>query len=724
MSLPIYRRLGHALSMSKYSATHKMKDTAVLKYLAMALCVLGSPNAWAGTTPPVGVTVGAPVDTNTVLSRTLTAQAQDTINIKNAPCFAVGDGVTDDSAQIATCINTVNTLRSAGNKRVKLYIPPGFYYIKSTSLPTFLYGGQVTGEYHQSYILVDPAYSGDVFSWSEAWAYGTSYTPPLTMATDRAGAGISNITITGTPGGTVQQNAVMFYDRDDFVSVNNLQVFGMPGRCIGMGFVKNQSLSYIRESNFSNIKCWSTGLVSGTQTPTSSLTSGSTTATVSATTGLAVGMYIAPGNGVPDGTEVASVGSGQITMSQAATVTGAPTLSISNVVPAIEISSSGTGDTSNQLKWYGVDLCGYAGSGVVIRNQNSSGKGVSQINFYGLRIEACGDSAVGDQLQFGDTGATYVGKVSDIGVYGYVSNTSTANYASISTYSATISQQSYALAIYGNIPTGAGIGLNVQSGRSLQFHIGDMGTTGTDLVVGSTTLVGVNNQFDGFGGEQSWTTAIDTTNRAQYPMAATFSNVISARSSGSVGESNQPGLYGFTSGFSNRDMGTYSNASGQAVDGRAWANASCVASSPFTAGHRGDSETCTQVLSGSSTASTVRLTADLLTAGTGNVLNLIPGFGVSAVSESCSGYITARDQTNGNTYSWFVEFGAKRPGAANSTVIGWQNVTAKGGDSSLSGITVSTIAADTNAGINITMGATGVSDAVHYSFPAVCGSVQ
>jgi hypothetical protein len=516
----------------------------------------------------------------------------------------------------------------------------------------------------------------------------------------------------------------MFYDRDDFVSVNNLQVYGIAGRCIGIGLTKNQALAFMRESNFSNIKCWNAGLVSGTQTPTGTLTSASATVSVNSTAGLAVGMAIAPGNGVPDGAEVASIGTGSITMTEAATASGSITLTISNVTPAIEINSVGGGDTSNQLKWFGVDLCGSAGPGVVIRNQNTTGKGVGQLLFSGLRIESCGATGYGDQLQIGDTGAAYVGKVTDVGVVGFVANSSSANYASIATYANTITQQPYGISIIGNIPTGSGVGLNVQAGRLMQFHIYDMGTSGTNLVVGSTALVAPNVQFDGAGGEQTWTSSVDITNRVQMPAYTTQNNVISARSSGSFGESNQPGLYGFTSGFSNRDMGAYSQAWGTSTDGRILSYALCGASSPFVNGRRGDSEVCLQTLGGSTTASTGQLTSDLLAASTTNELNLTPGTGASAVSETCSGYITARDQTNGNTYSWFVEFGLKRPGAASSTAVTWQNVVAKGGDSSLSGATP-TIAADTtNSGAKVTVAAASIGDTVHYSLNANCGSVQ
>jgi hypothetical protein len=74
MSLPIYRRLGRALSVPKYSAAHKMKDTAVLKYLALVLCVLGSSNAWAGTTPPVSV----PVNGGTLIAGALSGTTTNT----------------------------------------------------------------------------------------------------------------------------------------------------------------------------------------------------------------------------------------------------------------------------------------------------------------------------------------------------------------------------------------------------------------------------------------------------------------------------------------------------------------------------------------------------------------------------------------------------------------------------------------------------------------------
>ena len=137
------------------------------------------------------------------------------------------------------------------------------------------------------------------------------------------------------------------------------------------------------------------------------------------------------------------------------------------------------------------------------------------------------------------------------------------------------------------------------------------------------------------------------------------------RSSGAVGESNTPGLYRLNlSGLATRILEGYTDATGISVDGRLWSATRCLGSATLTAGGRGTTQTCTQVLGGTATAATVRLTSDALTANATDTLNLTPGTGASAVSETCRGDLTARDQTTGATYSWAIVVGAKRPGVA------------------------------------------------------------
>jgi hypothetical protein len=77
-------------------------------------------------------------------------------------------------------------------------------------------------------------------------------------------------------------------------------------------------------------------------------------------------------------------------------------------------------------------------------------------------------------------------------------------------------------------------------------------------------------------------------------------------------------------------------------------------------------------------------------------LNLTPG-----MAGTYHGYVTVRDISTGAMYSFFVEFGAKRPGTAATTAVTWRNIVAKGGDSALANVTL-TLGADTvNGGITL-----------------------
>jgi hypothetical protein len=77
-------------------------------------------------------------------------------------------------------------------------------------------------------------------------------------------------------------------------------------------------------------------------------------------------------------------------------------------------------------------------------------------------------------------------------------------------------------------------------------------------------------------------------------------------------------------------------------------------------------------------------------------------------------------------YSFFAEFGAKRPGAATTTAVTWQSIVAKGGDSALANVTL-TLRADTvNGGITLTASNTvsPSGNTLHLSFAPIGAEVQ
>ena len=175
---------------------------------------------------------------------------------------AQGDGKADDSQAFATVIQVASQQAASGYPG-NIRIPAGHYLLKSKTLPVMSRGLTFVGDGpHQTYIILDPAYSGDVFSWSEAWM-GSAYNGPTTLnsALDKAGPSVKGLTIIGDLSSTNRQNAFMFYDREDLVEVSDVDVLFVPGTCLGIGGITlHDQVDYVRESVFSNIHCWNTGL--------------------------------------------------------------------------------------------------------------------------------------------------------------------------------------------------------------------------------------------------------------------------------------------------------------------------------------------------------------------------------------------------------------------------------------------------------------------------------
>ncbi len=440
----------------------------------------------------------------------MAAVPEGCVDVRDPSFGAKGDGTSDDSPAFAAAIDRVNTLRKDGS-RVGLCVPPGYYRLAKRTLPVFLYGGLVIGTYHQSIVQIDPSYKGDVFSWSEAWEHGSSYSAaslPLSAVSERAGPGAIGLVVTGSPVSPNLQNGFSFYDRNDLILMRDVEIRGMHGRGIVLGITKARAIAYARESNFFNLYLSYCGAILSDASLTGDTILGSATViNVRLARGLAVGQTIA-GPGIPDGAVIAAVRPGAVELSEAATTTGtAAKLTAWTDLPAVEIDAEGTGDSSNQMNFFAINVLESAGRGVVIRNLNPN-KRIGQIRFYGLRIEG-GSYGRGDQLQLGDTGQAYTGGVSDVLVQGFVSNASAPGFSSLAIYASSQHGQPYGVTVQGQIPTGKGVGINVQAGRLLRFQMQDMGTKGVDLVVGRAPLVGPAIVVDGNTIEDKWTEMID-----------------------------------------------------------------------------------------------------------------------------------------------------------------------------------------------------------------------
>jgi hypothetical protein len=147
-----------------------------------------------------------------------------------------------------------------------LRIPAGRYLVTGANgtMPTIkLRGGTIIGDGpHASYIILDRSYSGDLFSWSEAWMANNLGPPSYDVTRDATGPTIVGLQITGSTDAPRQQNAFVFYDRNDHVLMRDIEVDYLNGQCLSVGRAKESQIAYMRESSFFNLKCWNTGTAS------------------------------------------------------------------------------------------------------------------------------------------------------------------------------------------------------------------------------------------------------------------------------------------------------------------------------------------------------------------------------------------------------------------------------------------------------------------------------
>jgi hypothetical protein len=105
----------------------KNKSPCLLKYLVIALWLLGGSGAWAGTQPPVGLMANTPYTAtggNTGISPA--NRAAFTINVLDYG--ALGDNSTDDTAAINLASAAFRTAAASGKQAV-LYFPPLIYKV-------------------------------------------------------------------------------------------------------------------------------------------------------------------------------------------------------------------------------------------------------------------------------------------------------------------------------------------------------------------------------------------------------------------------------------------------------------------------------------------------------------------------------------------------------------------------------------------------------------------
>jgi hypothetical protein len=176
-------------------------------------------------------------------------------NVFNVRAYgARADSITDDSVAIAAAASAA-VARSAAGQPAILYFPLGTYRL-SAPLPTWIWPVSVVGEGPQrSIILVDPGFSGAVFSWSEVWAarsYGADTISPL--LTQKAGVEIRDIGIRGSRAAGYTQSAFVFYDRADQIFMQHVEVSDLNGHALYSGVSLREPSAYMRESHFYDLR--------------------------------------------------------------------------------------------------------------------------------------------------------------------------------------------------------------------------------------------------------------------------------------------------------------------------------------------------------------------------------------------------------------------------------------------------------------------------------------
>ncbi len=155
-------------------------------------------------------------------------------------------GVQDDSAALANVVTAANRYTEAG-KPACVYIPAGIYRIV-TPPPPFALAGCIEGDGSaQSILSIDARFTGDLFAWSEAWAATTP------------GPTVVGLQIRGDRTGQAQQNAFVFYDRNDNVYMSDVTVNDLHGRVLYSGVTRAKPQAYMRESHFTSLRFFNDG---------------------------------------------------------------------------------------------------------------------------------------------------------------------------------------------------------------------------------------------------------------------------------------------------------------------------------------------------------------------------------------------------------------------------------------------------------------------------------
>ena len=391
--------------------------------------------------PPSALSV---VASGSTTPRSLAEHWADRINVKDFG--AKGDGIADDSAAFAHAMVAQRT-RMANGIMTCLYAPASIYMLKATRLPTIAGPACIEGDGAlHTIVKIDPAYSGDVLSFSEAWPASAlpfnGATPDLSK--QKGGVILRAFSIMGNRSTKNAQNAIVFYDRDEFVQLQDIDVDYVKGRALAFGLMKNRPLAFIQESRITRVRFLNDGAP-----------------------GVPVVEFTAAG---PAGTE----GSGEINVdSMDIYANYGPGIVIRNAakthLAVMRFSRLRIEGLENNPPKVNADL-------LVVGDPTETGV-VDGLVF--RQVELLDPYAGNAALRI--TAPTAAAMPHDIDFEGVIG---------------------------GGAP--AGKGLVIEAGRAMHFRFNDIYTKDTEVTVGAPPLVGSQISIDGAGGrEDSWTYKVD-----------------------------------------------------------------------------------------------------------------------------------------------------------------------------------------------------------------------
>jgi len=169
----------------------------------------------------------------------------------------------DDSQALMDSIDAAAAIWGAGGQGY-VFLPAGNYLIDAATTPMMYSGLGIVGEgTYRTNIILGANFDGDLFRWSEAWAgggYQFSLVPPLVtnMTTGPRAVGFA---VWGNRSSAHPQNILMFYDRNDQVFIDDVDIMYITGRCMqsGMKSPASPGEAYMRESIIGRMRCGESG---------------------------------------------------------------------------------------------------------------------------------------------------------------------------------------------------------------------------------------------------------------------------------------------------------------------------------------------------------------------------------------------------------------------------------------------------------------------------------